>query len=74
MDINSASPDAVAPLPFHAMKGYPYDASQSYPSTPAHARYLKRYNTRIVRAEVPRIETTLVEMRRQESGEVRSQK
>ena len=24
MDINSASPDAVLPLPFHAMKRYPY--------------------------------------------------
>jgi Tfp pilus assembly protein PilF len=57
MDINSASPDGVAPLPFHAMKNYPYDASQSYPMTAAHARYLDRYNTRVVAAPVPQIET-----------------
>jgi cytochrome c-type biogenesis protein CcmH/NrfG len=61
MDINSASPDAVAPLPFHAMKGYPYDASQSYPFTAAHRDYLERYNTRIVTAPVPHIETTFAE-------------
>ncbi|HKP88004.1 MAG TPA: ASPIC/UnbV domain-containing protein, partial [Blastocatellia bacterium] len=58
MDINSASPDAVAPLPFHAMKGYPYDASQSYPLTSAHRDYLERYNTRVVAAPVPHIEAT----------------
>src|SRR6185503_440814 len=33
MDINSASPDGVAPLPFHGMKSYPYTENQSYPMT-----------------------------------------
>ncbi|HKP87955.1 MAG TPA: CRTAC1 family protein, partial [Blastocatellia bacterium] len=61
MDINSASPDSVAPLPFHAMKGYPYDASQSYPATAAHRAYLERYNTRVVAAPMPQIETTFAE-------------
>jgi hypothetical protein len=48
MDINSASPHTLDPLPFHAMKDYPYAAPQRYPSTPAHRAYLERYNTRLV--------------------------
>ena len=32
MDINSASPDSVAPLPFHAMSAYPYPPTEHYPS------------------------------------------
>lgn len=48
MDINSGSPDYVAPLPFHKMTVYPYGDEQSYPDTPAHRAYRERYNTRIV--------------------------
>jgi Tfp pilus assembly protein PilF len=48
MDINSASPDTVGPLPFHGMTGYPYGSAERYPETPAHERYRARYNTRIV--------------------------
>jgi tetratricopeptide (TPR) repeat protein len=48
MDINSASPDAVEPLPFHAMSGYPYNAPERYPETPEHERYRATYNTRAV--------------------------
>ena len=58
MDINSASPDFVEPLPFHAMSEYPYDASERYPDTPTHRRYQETYNTRAVVASVPRIETS----------------
>ena len=36
MDINSASPDTVEPLPFHAMTRYPYRATEHYPDGPEH--------------------------------------
>jgi hypothetical protein len=68
MDINSASPDAVAPLPFHGMKSYPYGASQSPAMSRLRRDYIKRYNTRIVAAPVPKIETEFAEKRSQESG------
>jgi Flp pilus assembly protein TadD len=61
MDINSASPDAVAPLPFHGMKQYPYSAPESYPMTAARRRRIERYNTRVVTTPVPRIESTFAE-------------
>jgi hypothetical protein len=53
MDINSASPDGVAPLPFHRMSGYPYHGSEHYPATPGHERYQAEYNTRFVGRSVP---------------------
>jgi hypothetical protein len=56
MDINSASPDQVAPLPFHTMKSYPYSEKEFYPGTRAHRAYIERYNTRLVRSPVPSID------------------
>ena len=56
MDINSASPDLVAPLPFHAMKSYPYAEGESYPMTRTHLAYIERYNTRLVRSPLPPID------------------
>jgi hypothetical protein len=50
MDINSASPEEVAPLPFHRMREYPYRWPETFPHTPAHLDYLERYNTRLVAA------------------------
>lgn len=60
MDINSASPDQIAPLPFHGMSKYPYPSSESYPLTKERRAYIERYNTRVVAAPVPRIESSLI--------------
>ena len=59
MDINSASPDAVMPLPFHAMKAYPYQAPEHYPDAPEYQRYQAEYNTRVVVRSVPSLDTLL---------------
>jgi tetratricopeptide (TPR) repeat protein len=59
MDINSASPDRVLPLPFHGMKDYPNASATFYPMTPAHRRYIERYNTRLVRSELPGIDAVV---------------
>jgi len=54
MDINSASPDQVGPLPFHGMSKYPYSWPEHYPLTPERQKYLETYNTRIVTSQVSR--------------------
>ena len=56
MDINSAAPDYVDPLPFHGMTAYPYPAGERYPDTPAQQRYREIYNTRRIVRPVPRLE------------------
>jgi lipoprotein NlpI len=53
MNPRSASPDTVAPLPFRAMRTYPYAADEHYPRTKAHRDYLTRYNTRVVSKSLP---------------------
>ena len=60
MDINSASPDQVGPLPFHGMSRYPYSWPERYPLTPARRRYLETYNTRVVTSPIPSIATELL--------------
>jgi tetratricopeptide (TPR) repeat protein len=55
MDINSASPDQVTPLPFHGMTRYPYRAPETYPMTDARRDYFEKYNTRIVTSPVTAI-------------------
>jgi tetratricopeptide (TPR) repeat protein len=56
MDITSASPHTVEPLPFHGMRSYPYASDQRYPASAAHLDYRTRYNTRIVSRSVPPLE------------------
>ncbi|NRA95627.1 MAG: VCBS repeat-containing protein [Planctomycetes bacterium] len=46
MDLYTAHPRTVGPLPFHGMTGYPYPPSEAYPSSPAHDAYHRTYNTR----------------------------
>jgi tetratricopeptide (TPR) repeat protein len=58
MDVNSASPDSVEPLPFHGMSRYPYPSAERYPDTPEHNRYRAEYNTRRVIRSLPRLATT----------------
>ena len=60
MDINSASPDQVLPLPFHGMSRYPYPDTESYPMTTARRAYVDKYNTRLVTSEIPSIDTILI--------------
>jgi tetratricopeptide (TPR) repeat protein len=55
MDINSASPDQVGPLPFHGMSKYPYSWPERYPMTEERRRYMETYNTRVVNSSVPSI-------------------
>jgi tetratricopeptide (TPR) repeat protein len=55
MDINSASPDQLAPLPFHGMSHYPYRWPEHYPLDVRHREYLDKYNTRLVTTQVPRL-------------------
>jgi hypothetical protein len=56
MDLHSASPDAVGPLPFHGMSYYPYAPPEAYPLTPERRAYLGRYNTRVIRRPLPPLE------------------
>jgi len=48
-DLHTAFGDSVAPLPFHAIRAYPYAPGESYPADSAHVRYLRQYNTRLLR-------------------------
>lgn len=48
-DLNTAFGNTVEPLPFHAIRDYPYAPGDSYPADSAHRRYVREYNTRIVK-------------------------
>lgn len=51
-DLNTAYGTSVEPLPFHAITSYPYAAGEHYPTDSAHVRYLREYQTRVVRREI----------------------
>lgn len=46
MDVNSAHPFTVEPLPFHAMTRYPFADGERYPVDEERLEYLLRWNTR----------------------------
>jgi lipoprotein NlpI len=48
MDINSASPDAVLPLPYHGMSRYPYPPEEAPAHVRAYTERLEREDTRVV--------------------------
>ena len=62
MDINSASPDQVGPLPFHGMSKYPYTWPERYPLTEKRRRYLEEYNTRVVTSPIPQIHPQITQI------------
>jgi hypothetical protein len=57
MDINSASPDQLAPLPFHGMSPYPYRWPEHHRLDAKHRKYFEEYNTRIIMGQITRVET-----------------
>jgi thioredoxin-like negative regulator of GroEL len=48
MDLYSAYPDTVEPLPFHSMSNYPYGPDEKYPDDQKRQQYRQRFNTRRV--------------------------
>src|SRR6266550_7550941 len=48
-DLNTADGTTVGPLPYHAIRSYPYAPGDAYPADSARQRYLREYNTRIIR-------------------------
>jgi hypothetical protein len=48
MDLYTAFPDTVEPLPFHGMSGYPYGPDEGYPDTERTRSYRQHWNTRHV--------------------------
>ncbi|HYW78668.1 MAG TPA: hypothetical protein VE890_03790, partial [Thermoguttaceae bacterium] len=49
MDLCTAYPESVEPLPFHAMSGYPYRPDEHYPDNEQTRQYRRQFNTRMVR-------------------------
>jgi len=48
MDLYTAEPDTVEPLPFRGMSSYPYPARERYPDGTEFRLYQHRFNTRLV--------------------------
>jgi len=52
-DLNTAFGTTVGPLPFHAVKSYPFGSAEAYPADAQHQTYLREYDTRVVKRGVP---------------------
>ncbi len=63
MDVNSASPDVVLPMPFHGMTRYPYPPIEAPERLRRVAERAEAYNTRVVVRPLPPIELRAVDRR-----------
>ncbi len=52
-DLNTANGTTIGPLPYHAITSYPYAPCDAYPADSARQRYLREYNTRIIKPPRP---------------------
>ena len=52
-DLNTAHGTTVDPLPYHAIRSYPYAPGDAYPADSARQRYLREYNTRVINHPPP---------------------
>ena len=68
MDINSAAPDFVGPLPFHGMSAFPLPEGESYPLDQEHQQYLQQWNTRFVNEWYPPVEREVRQLSVQPTG------
>jgi hypothetical protein len=48
MDLYTATPRTLEPLPFKGMSRYPYPGREGYPTTPQHQAFRRAYNTRTI--------------------------
>jgi len=55
MDLNSAQPHRVEPLPFHAMSAYPAAAGERGPIDASHLSWARQMNTRHVHRQLPEL-------------------
>jgi hypothetical protein len=52
-DLNTAHGATIEPLPYHAIRSYPYAGVDAYPADSARARYQREYNTRVIKRSPP---------------------
>jgi hypothetical protein len=57
MDLYTATPNTLEPLPFRGMSQYPYGPGEHYPQGAEQQAFLREYNTRIVGSSRPEAET-----------------
>ena len=48
-DLNTAFGTTVNPLPYHGVRAYPFGPADAYPTDQRRQRYLREYNTRVVK-------------------------
>jgi hypothetical protein len=58
-DPNTIDALTVEPLPFHGMSGYPYAATESFPTDDVHSAWRSEWNTRPARRWVPDLTTPI---------------